>query len=199
MGYNVWDVQKWLGYLTENEVVTLQKFADELPGGSIIINIGAGGGTSGLLFAEKLKEKSKLYTIDVQDESSPFGCLHGERRVFRRAGLSWMKDKQWFQIHSNSVAVGRSWHQTQPPVDFVFVDGDHAYDGCAGDIRAWVPNIKAGGHIAIHDYGKKDNAAFRYDVDRAVKELLIPSMYIACQMDALIVFEVDGSAWDAWS
>jgi len=38
-------------------------------------------------------------------------------------------------------------------VDFVFIDGDHSYEGCSRDIRAWLPKVKNGGVLAGHDYG----------------------------------------------
>jgi hypothetical protein len=41
----------------------------------------------------------------------------------------------------------------------VFVDGDHSYEGCRGDIEAWTPHVRVGGVIAIHDY----NALHRGD------------------------------------
>lgn len=37
-------------------------------------------------------------------------------------------------------------------LDFVFVDGDHSYEGCLADIRAWLPLVRDGGVIAGHDY-----------------------------------------------
>lgn len=37
-------------------------------------------------------------------------------------------------------------------VDFVFIDGDHSYDGAKRDIAAWYPKIKSGGWIGGHDY-----------------------------------------------
>ncbi len=37
-------------------------------------------------------------------------------------------------------------------VDFVFVDADHTYEGCLGDLKAWVPKVRKGGVIAGHDY-----------------------------------------------
>lgn len=37
-------------------------------------------------------------------------------------------------------------------LDFVFIDGDHSYEGCLSDIRLWLPKIKPGGFISGHDY-----------------------------------------------
>jgi len=39
----------------------------------------------------------------------------------------------------------------RPPVDFIFIDGDHSYDGLRGDWEAWSPLVAPGGVIALHD------------------------------------------------
>jgi hypothetical protein len=201
MKHDVWSVQKWLGYLFEEEVIALQEFAEKLPDGAVVVNIGAGGGTSGLLFAEKLGERGRLYTVDIQDESSPYGCLEGEREVFKSAGLDHLAGKHWFQIHGNSIHVGDWWKGHGLPIDFLFIDGDHSYEGCAGDIKAWLPHIKIGGYLAVHDYNKqllsfKDDGKVKpaprpwTGVNDAVDNLLIPNMKMSCLAQSLIVFEV---------
>jgi len=52
-------------------------------------------------------------------------------------------------------------------LDFVFVDGDHTYEGCRTDILRWLPKIKDSGWIMGHDY-------LWPGVNQAVKELLSP-------------------------
>lgn len=53
-------------------------------------------------------------------------------------------------------------------LDFVFIDADHSYEGCAADIDAWLPKIKPGGFLSGHDY---ENTAFpQFGVKRAVDE-----------------------------
>lgn len=42
-----------------------------------------------------------------------------------------------------------------PTFDFVFIDGDHSYEGCAADIAAYRPLLRVGGVLAGHDYGAK--------------------------------------------
>lgn len=37
-------------------------------------------------------------------------------------------------------------------VDFVFIDGDHSYDGAKLDTKLWLPIVKKGGWIGGHDY-----------------------------------------------
>jgi len=37
-------------------------------------------------------------------------------------------------------------------LDFVFVDGDHSYNGVKKDIEMWLPKVKPSGWIGGHDY-----------------------------------------------
>lgn len=36
--------------------------------------------------------------------------------------------------------------------DFVYLDGDHTYEGVAADIASWWPKVRRGGVLAGHDY-----------------------------------------------
>ena len=38
-----------------------------------------------------------------------------------------------------------------PQVDLVFIDADHSYNGCRGDIIAYSPKVKPGGILSGHD------------------------------------------------
>lgn len=38
--------------------------------------------------------------------------------------------------------------------DMVFIDGDHSFEGCLADIKAWAPLVRPGGWICGHDYDK---------------------------------------------
>lgn len=37
------------------------------------------------------------------------------------------------------------------PIDFLFVDGDHTYDGIRTDWELWAPLVRPGGVVALHD------------------------------------------------
>lgn len=50
--------------------------------------------------------------------------------------------------------------------DFIFIDGNHAYEFVLRDIQLWVPKVKPGGLIAGHDFVNKPG----YGVIAAVKE-----------------------------
>lgn len=65
-------------------------------------------------------------------------------------GCSW-EAVRWFDDNS---------------LDFVFLDGNHSYEGVKKDITAWLPKIKSGGLISGHDYYNPCG------VKKAVDELL---------------------------
>lgn len=193
------DVRDSFKYLYPQELPALQVLVAQLPLNPLVVNIGAGAGTSGLAILEA-RPDAWLLTIDIQDESSPLGCLEGERDVITRAGYGEMFGFRWFQIRSDSKEVGRNWsfwsHNIDKQPNMVFIDGDHSYEGCKGDIEAWLPLIVDGGIIAVHDYRKHDLAPDPNGphpvpwpgVDQAVQELLIPKYEMAMHIASLVAF-----------
>lgn len=196
------ELQQAFGYLTGAELAALKQLARWLPDNPVVVNIGAGSGTSGLAFMES-RSDLELTTIDIQKEDSPFGCLYAEEMALNRAGLlDW---DRYSQYHGESINAGNSWTEwfgDNDPVDLVFIDGDHSYRGAKGDILAWLPNIKPGGVIAVHDFDKKkvyqsgqiQGKAMHPlpwpGVDRAVRKFLCPYFKIALHVDTLISFWV---------
>lgn len=194
MAHTAHSVVDWTGYLFHPEVDALKELALLLPDNPHVVNIGAGNGTSALAFMES-RPDLHLYTIDIQLESSPFGCLAGEEAVLRDAGF-W-GDPRYQQIHGDSKQVGRDWKEVWgfEPVDMVFVDGGHLYHEAVGDITIWLPLVKAGGIMAVHDFEKKSKVW--PGVNRAVKELLIGKHEQILRVETLIAFRVGSPDWGA--
>ncbi len=46
-----------------------------------------------------------------------------------------------------------SLDEVQPflPVDFLFIDGDHSYEGLRDDWQAWKDHVAGDGIVALHD------------------------------------------------
>jgi predicted O-methyltransferase YrrM len=57
-------------------------------------------------------------------------------------------------IPAMTIDAARYWSE---PIDFLYVDADHSYDGVMADLEAWVPHVKSGGLIVGDDY---DNALY---------------------------------------
>ena len=135
------------GYLTDDEIALLQRVAASLPKGAVVVNIGAGVGTSALAVIEERNNLAKtFYTIDNR-EHHHFGGLQNERNAFKVAEMTQLLPQQ---IKGDSKQIGKEWKGAS--VDFLIIDGDHTYDGCHGDMKAWEPHLKEGALVAIHDY-----------------------------------------------
>jgi hypothetical protein len=81
----------------------------------------------------------------------------------------------------------RSW---SAPIDFLFIDGDHAWEGIEHDWREWTPYVVAGGQVALHDSrsvpGKRD-----LDVVQYTREVVLPDarFRVVDGVDSLTVLE----------
>jgi predicted O-methyltransferase YrrM len=73
------------------------------------------------------------------------------------------------------------------PIDFLYVDGDHSYEGVVRDIRNFVPFVRDGGVFAFHDYKPGKDG-----VRRAVDELVAPYHGKLFQAGSLAVFRKTG-------
>ena len=131
------------GFLKQAEFDALKELAQ---GCKIVVNIGAGVGTTGLLFREVCGDDAEIYTVDIC-EGSPTGGMSNELDAFGRPGEP---TKLPIQLLGDSAEVGRKW--TGPKVDLVSVDGDHSEKQCRADIEAWLPHVKPGGVMWFHDY-----------------------------------------------
>jgi predicted O-methyltransferase YrrM len=55
-------------------------------------------------------------------------------------------------IRTTGVEAAAVFRQEgSPPVDLIFIDGDHSYDGLVSDWRAWSPLVARGGVVCLHD------------------------------------------------
>jgi len=80
-------------------------------------------------------------------------------------------------LKSKSVDAAKDFNQE---IDFMFIDGDHSYEGVKADIDAWFPKLKSGGIIILHDIGWAEGVI--RVVDEEIKQNLnkhaqLPNMF----------------------
>jgi len=129
------------------------------PSGSVFVEIGAWKGKSAVFMAEKIKESGKninFYTIDPFDGTG--GGYENDSDV---------KNSILFETYTKNIEPVKSYIQTltgfsydvvgkfeNESIDFLFIDGDHRYEGIKRDLNEWFPKIKRGGIISGHDYNE---------------------------------------------
>jgi MMP 1-O-methyltransferase len=157
------------GWTRGSEAETLAQIAHGLPEGAVIVEIGAffGAGTVLLAGARKLCGSGRVHCVDPFDASGDafsapnyqaIVAAHGGAPIreqfettIRRAGLS-----DWIDIRQGRAEeVAARWAQ---PIDLLFLDGDQSRAGARAAYTAWIPWLKAGGVIAVHNSGPRDYA-----------------------------------------
>jgi predicted O-methyltransferase YrrM len=119
--------------------------------GQRIVDVGTGWGESAEFFSN-LKPDWTIYTIDG------FG-LYGDGRIYpelEHEKVLQISEKIWdlgnvIQILGNSNTL--FW---ELPIDVLFIDGDHRYDGCMSDYCNFAGFVVKGGLIVFDDYNQPD-------------------------------------------
>ncbi len=56
------------------------------------------------------------------------------------------------------------------PVDFLFIDGDHSWDGIKGDWEGWSSHVAGDGIVALHDSCNCEAGSERYTQEVVLKD-----------------------------
>ena len=127
------------------------------PSGSHFVELGSWKGMSAAYMAVEIINSQKDIKFDCIDIWADGGYLEdGTQDLF---GIDLMN--KFLEntkpvahvinaIHNDSVEASKNY--ADGSVDFVFIDGDHSYNGCKRDIEAWLPKMKPNSIFAGHDY-----------------------------------------------
>ena len=158
------DIDQIKGFLAEDEALTLYQQALAASTAGPVLEIGSYCGKSTIYLGLACRQTgSTVFALDHHrgSEEHQIGeYFHdpslydtGEglmdtfrefRRNVRRAGL----DEVVVPIVAGSEAAARHW---QTPLAMVFIDGGHSLDAALTDYRCWMPHLRRGGTLAIHD------------------------------------------------
>lgn len=106
-------------------------------------------------FSEKILKKGiKLHCVDPWD-TYPDSKLTTEKQADNyRITLERLSSyiRSWKCVIHKEYSEDASKKFKDGSLDFVFIDGMHTFDGCVLDLIKWVPKVRKGGMIALHDY-----------------------------------------------
>jgi predicted O-methyltransferase YrrM len=137
-----------------------------------MIEIGSLNGGTLLLFCRTISPKAEIISIDFPDFVSRFSGYKWYRSALFDAFK--LKNQTMHVIEGNSCADStlnkvRSILKGRK-ADFLFIDGDHRYEGVKKDFETYGPMVNQNGIIAFHDIAAHPNKA-QYDVNRLWKEI----------------------------
>ena len=117
-----------------------------------VLEIGTAGGGALFCFARLSSSDAVLISVDLPE--GRFGGGYEESKIpFFRA---FKKDNQKLSLiredsHRDSTLVSVKRILNGQKLDFLFIDGDHTYEGAKRDFKMYGPLVRKGGVIAFHD------------------------------------------------
>jgi len=115
----------------------------------LAIEIGVGCGNFSLQILENTN--FTLYSIDCW-ELNKFNPIPDESYNLTINKLAKFKERSIIIKHYSNIDIANKF--LDKSIDFIYLDGDHFYDGIKNDINIWLPKVKIGGIIAGHDYAE---------------------------------------------
>jgi predicted O-methyltransferase YrrM len=150
-----------------DEAALLYRLARDVRSGPVA-EIGRFKGGSTFIFAAALPEAVELWSYDFHVALRP--DMPGERLDEElRAALDRYDLAR--KVHL-LVADSRTADPPPGPLELLFVDGDHSYEGAKADLERWGGFVRPGGHLLAHDAVDSGGYGNHYPgVARAVAEL----------------------------
>ena len=132
--------------LTLSERDCLRRYARDR---RVLVEIGVWHGVTTRLLREVMAKDGTLMAVD------PFipGRLgfSPQRLIARHEVARSSRGSVEFLRTTGADAAALYASRDLPPVDFVFVDGDHSLEAVTEDWSGWSPLVRTGGVVALHD------------------------------------------------
>ena len=136
-----------------------------------VVEIGVAEGASALALREVIASDGTLYLIDPF-HLSRFRWVNAQRRA-ARAAVSRCPAAKVHWIEQFSFDAVKSWNT---PIDFLFIDGDHAEKSVTRDWSEWSLFVRPGGRVAFHDARVFENG-WPTKSDGPVRRLTVESLF----------------------
>lgn len=141
-----------------------------------VLEIGALFGGTLWHWLKYIQPGGKVTVVDML--VSTFDSRYGQQfECHDKLWYLWAKaaqtDLKIYEQSSIDPRVVNSIHSRYhgDPLDFVFIDGDHTYQGVKQDFEAYIDLVRAGGIVAFHDISIPDDHPHYGGVNRLWREL----------------------------
>ena len=152
------------GFLPKNEAAALYDAAIAVEVDGPLLEVGSYCGKSSVYLGYAAQSIGRvLYALDHHrgSEENQAGCEHHASELidkqigvmdtlpyFRDAIFAAGLEHVVIALVGHSGVIARNW---TTPLSFLFIDGGHGEEPAKADFNGWVPKVKEGGTLAIHD------------------------------------------------
>lgn len=147
----------------EHEI--LSGLAAAVPEGGTIVEIGtAEGGTALLMHRAVARRRVKIFTVDVGP------CAKARE---------YLKETDVTIVAQPSEEYARIWKASEhSPIDLLFIDGNHDLEHFINDWNNWVPLVRPGGTVAIHDFDPVERGGIAHFAIRVGADTILRAGFI---------------------
>lgn len=156
------------GFLIPGDVYFLWYLGFTLPKNGKYLEVGSWVGLSGSVTAFGLISNSnfnaKVFCVDTWEVMQEQENYHKELKgkdlfdIFK-SNIDKLKVSKYISpIKGKSIEVAKSI--SEKDFDIIFIDGEHTFEACYEDIKAWLPKLKQGGKMYGHD-GSPDSGVVK--------------------------------------
>jgi predicted O-methyltransferase YrrM len=109
-----------------------------------VVELGVAEGASAWEMRQVIDEQGTLHLVDPH--RGRLGVSLAGRMARRLVGHVGRGRVSWRRNFSQDAA--KEWRE---PIDFLFIDADHSYEGVSRDWQDWACHVVPMGHVALHD------------------------------------------------
>ena len=136
------------GWLSEAQGRALFDAAAAATGAGVIVEIGSWKGRSTTWLASGARlAGQRVYAVDPHRGSRENPAAHTLDEFLdnlARNGLADVVDPMVMTSEEAAASIAR-------PIELLFIDGDHSYEGVRRDAELWLPRLMEGGIVMFHD------------------------------------------------
>ena len=153
------------GWTTPPELLALAEVSKGLPNDAQIVEVGSFLGRSSVMIAgsRKLQGSGKVHCIDPFDASGDSYSTEIYENIEKESKLTLRERfdhyvkisnvQDYIEVYSGTAeSVAEHW---KTPIDLLFLDGDQSPIGARSSYDHWIPFLKCGGMIMIHNSGDR--------------------------------------------
>lgn len=148
-------------FLTQGDVDDLIQIANSVDDPAMIVDLGAGSGTTAIAMLDTSLRASVL-TYDISAENLDW-C---EKNIVGSLGEEQLA--RWAGVHKSTLEGAAEWSPTLK-ADVILHDASHEEEDVYADLEAWWPHLIVGGYLWVHDVEPMAGAQETYPgVEKAI-------------------------------
>jgi len=179
-------------HMTFDEKYALYWFTQRLPENAICAEIGSYLGASSCFISAGIARSGKLYCIDTwgnhamaynESDGNDTNLVEKDTYAEFRKNTEQYRDRI-IELRGWSTEVIDELKKKEPVLDFLFIDGDHNYEGVKKDWDLYRPLCTKNTLVAFHDTGWAEG------VQRVVKEDVSPIATLVKKLPNMEIYSI---------